>query len=99
MPQAHLQINLSSFHELFRASDAELVMRLLDAPDPQRAHAILEITGSLVNLNTMGPLELLALPLSSTEQARVALQCEIATRVMARLRLAPREAGLFEPTR
>lgn len=86
-----------TFHQLQRASDADLLAALLDIPDPRRASALLATTGSLVNLATAGPLELMALPLTASEQGRLALHGELVTRILTRLRLAPRNASLFEP--
>jgi len=78
-------------------SDTQLVDGLLDAPDLARARSILDCTGSLTALLTMGPLELLALPLSEGEQRRIARHCETVSRVLARLRTAGRPIVLDAP--
>jgi len=77
-------------------SDIQLIDGLLDSTDLTRARSILDHSGSLASLLTMGPLELLALPLSDTELRRLARHCEIVSRVLARLRTGPRPSVLDE---
>ncbi len=77
-------------------TDAQVLAVLLQEQTPSRAEGILREAGSLDLIQSMGPLELAALGLSSEEITRIMVVLEFATRAIRRDRR--RKLGSMEGT-